>query len=105
MASKMVAGKQIQIDDLGFFTDPNDWTRDMVVELAQAEGMQELTELHWQIIDYCRQEGLASGRAPSLRAIVAATGVQMKELFNLFPKSPDKKIARITGLRMAARCI
>lgn len=106
MVSRVIAGREIQLSEDGLFlNDPNAWTRDVAQEMAREEGIETLTEAHWQIIDFCRQEGLAEGRAPSLRAIVAGTGVAMKELFNLFPKSPDKKVARIAGLRMAKRCI
>jgi tRNA 2-thiouridine synthesizing protein E len=102
----VIAGQQVQVSDDGLFLEnPGDWTRELAAAVAQEEGIDPLTEAHWAIIDFCRQEGLAEGRAPSLRAIVNGTGVPMKELFNLFPKSPDKKVARISGLRMAKRCI
>lgn len=106
MASRMIAGRQVQVSEDGLFlNDPNEWTREVAEEISREEGIDALTAAHWTIIDFCRREGLAEGRAPSLRAIVNGTGVSMKELFNLFPKSPDKKVARISGLRMAKRCI
>lgn len=106
MASKVLAGRQVQVTDDGlFFLDPHEWRREMAEEIAKEEGIEQLGETHWVVIDFCRQEGLEGGRAPSLRTIAMSTGIPMKELFTLFPKSPDKKVARISGLRMAARCI
>ena len=105
MGSRVIAGKEVQLTENGFLVDPQDWTREMALEIAKEEGIEIMTEAHWGIIDFCRQEGLEAGKAPSLRAIVNGTGVSMKALFELFPKSPDKKVALISGLRMAARCI
>lgn len=106
MPSRIIAGKLIHLTDDGLFLkDPHDWTTELAVEVAREEAIETLTETHWKIIEFCRQEGLAEGRAPALRIIVDRTGVPMKDLFTLFPKSPDKKVARISGLRMAKRCI
>jgi tRNA 2-thiouridine synthesizing protein E len=89
----------------GFMTDPNQWTKDIAVELAKQEGIDALTEAHWKIINFCRATGLASGKAPTLRQITTGTGISTKDLFALYPKGPAKKVARIAGLGKPEGCV
>ncbi|MDL1895524.1 TusE/DsrC/DsvC family sulfur relay protein [Anaerolineae bacterium CFX7] len=105
MAMREIAGHQVQVNEEGFMTDPQEWTKDIAVEIAKAEGIPELTLQHWQVIDFCRQDGMASGKAPTLRRITTAAGVTTKEMFALFPKGPAKKVAKISGLGKPEGCV
>jgi tRNA 2-thiouridine synthesizing protein E len=105
MATKTIAGKTIQVNDEGFMTDPNQWDKDVAVEIAREEGIPELSADHWKIIDYCRQTAAVSGSAPTLRAITVGSGISTKELFTLFPKGPAKKVAKISGLGKPEGCV
>ena len=86
-------------------TNPAEWTKEIALELAKEEGITELTDMHWKVIDYCRGAAEASGAAPTLRAITQGSGVSTKELFSLFPKGPAKKVARISGLGKPEGCV
>ena len=55
MATKIIAGKTVQVNEEGFMTNPAEWTKEIAVELAKEEGIAELTPAHWKVIDYCRQ--------------------------------------------------
>lgn len=106
MATKTIAGKTVQVNDEGFMTDPAEWTKEIAVELAKEEGIEELTEVHWKVIEYCRQSAATTGgKAPTLRTITTNAGVTTKELFGLFPKGPAKKVARISGLGKPEGCV
>jgi len=105
MAMREIAGHQVQVNEEGFMTDPQEWTKDIAVEIAKAEGIPELTLQHWQVIDFCRQDGMATGKAPTLRRITTAAGVTTKEMFALFPKGPAKKVAKISGLGKPEGCV
>ena len=105
MATRIICGVTVQVNDEGFFTNPAEWTKDMAPELAKEEGILELTPAHWKIIDFCRQTGVRSGSAPTLRQITTGAGVTTKELFTLFPKGPAKKVARIAGLGKPEGCV
>jgi TusE/DsrC/DsvC family sulfur relay protein len=105
MAIKTIGGKTVQVNDEGFMTNPNEWTRDMAVELAKEEGIAELTPAHWKIIDFCRQSAATSGKAPTLRQITTGSGATTKDLFTLFPKGPAKKVAKISGLGKPEGCV
>ena len=105
MATKIICGKTVQVNDEGYLTNPAEWDKDLAVELAKEEGIAELTPAHWQVIDFSRQAGISSGKAPTLRQITTGTGLTTKELFTLYPKGPAKKVARISGLGKPEGCV
>ena len=95
----------IERNDEGFLLNPQDWNKDLAVEIAQSEGITELTEDHWKVIEFCRSKAEASGAAPTLRQITKGAGVPTKMLFSLFPKGPAKKVAKISGLGKPEGCV
>ena len=97
--------ENIAVNDEGFMTDPNEWTKEIAEVIAKQEGIETLTEDHWKIINFCRETGLESGAAPTLRQITTGTNVTTKELFKLFPKGPAKKVAKISGLGKPEGCV
>lgn len=105
MATRTIAGKTVQINEEGFMTDPSEWSREIAADLAREEGIETLTDAHWQVIDFCRQTATESGSAPTLRQITTGTGISTKELFSLYPKGPAKKVARISGLGKPEGCV
>lgn len=106
MATRIIAGKTVQVNEEGFLSDPSEWNKEIAAEIAKDEGLAELTANHWKVIDFCREasKGLG-GKSPTLRQITTGTGVQTKELFSLFPKGPAKKVARIAGLGKPEGCV
>jgi tRNA 2-thiouridine synthesizing protein E len=104
MTTRTIANHTVEVNDEGFMTNPKEWTKEIAMTLAQEEGI-ELTPTHWQVIDFCRQDGMASGKAPTLRRITSNAGVTTKEMFALFPKGPAKKVARISGLGKPEGCV
>ncbi|MCS7060216.1 MAG: TusE/DsrC/DsvC family sulfur relay protein [Anaerolineae bacterium] len=105
MATRTIAGKTVEVNEEGFLINPNDWTKEIAVELAKEEGIPELTEAHWKVIEFCRKDAGATGKAPTLRRITTAAGVSTKDMFALFPKGPAKKVARISGLGKPEGCV
>lgn len=105
MAVKKIAGKEVQVNDEGYMTNPSEWTKEIAVEIAKEEGIEELTDAHWKVIDFCRQAAASSGAAPTLRTITTGSGISTKDLFALFPKGPAKKVAKIAGLGKPEGCV
>jgi len=90
----------------GFLVNPSDWNKEIAVEIAKLEGINELSDSHWKIIEFCRSSSAAdSGAAPTLRQITQGAGISTKELFALFPKGPAKKVAKISGLGKPEGCV
>ncbi len=105
MATKEIAGKSVEVNEEGFLVNSSEWTKEIAAELAKEEGIAELTEAHWKVIDFCRQSAGAAGSSPTLRAISSGSGVTTKELFSLFSKGPAKKVAKIAGLGKPEGCV
>jgi TusE/DsrC/DsvC family sulfur relay protein len=105
MVVKKIAGKEVQVNDEGFMTNPAEWTKEIAVEMAKEEGIAELTPAHWAVIDFCRSTAGTSGKAPTLRTITNGANVTTKDLFGLFPKGPAKKVAKISGLGKPEGCV
>jgi tRNA 2-thiouridine synthesizing protein E len=105
MTTATVAGRAVELNDEGFFVDPDTWTDDMAPELAAQEGIDELTDRHWQVIRFMRAEYAEKGTGPTVRVLGKTSGVSVKELYALFPKGPAKTAARIAGIPKPRGCI
>lgn len=105
MAVIEIFGKQIELDADGHLKNLSDWNEDIAKALAQEEGIPELTDRHWLVINYMRQEFQKNNDAPSIRKLTKESGVDTKELYQLFPKGPAKKAAKIAGLPKPKGCI
>jgi TusE/DsrC/DsvC family sulfur relay protein len=92
-------------DAEGFFVHPEEWTEDMAPAIARESGIPELTDRHWQVIHFMRRAYLENGAAPSIRTLGKASGVPIKELYQLFPKGPAKLAAKIGGIPKPRGCI
>jgi TusE/DsrC/DsvC family sulfur relay protein len=95
----------IDRDAEGFLTDPQQWNEDVAADIAREVGIEELTPRHWLVVNYMRNTYLETGEAPSIRTLGKASGVQIKELYELFPKGPAKLAAKIGGIPKPHGCI
>jgi TusE/DsrC/DsvC family sulfur relay protein len=102
---RAIADTQVVLDAEGFFLDPAQWTPEMAPEIARRNGIAELTDRHWQVINFMREAYLTKGAAPSIRTLGKASGVPIKELYHLFPKGPAKLAAKIGGIPKPRGCI
>jgi tRNA 2-thiouridine synthesizing protein E len=105
MLMATIASHAVEINEEGFFVHPEEWTEEMVPELAAREGIEELTDAHWAVIRFMRREWLDKGTGPTVRVLGKTSGVSVKELYELFPKGPAKVAARIAGIPKPRGCI
>lgn len=105
MATEVIAGTEVQVDGEGFFLDPNEWTEEMAPHLAAEAGVDDLTEDHWTVIKFARSDFFEKGDSPTLRRVTAGSGVPTKQLFELFPKKPAKKISYVSGIPKPTGCV
>ncbi len=96
--------ENVEFDDDGFMIDPNAWTAEIGEAIAAREELP-LTDRHWVVINFARQEFEANDEAPTLRRITKTTDVDTKELYKLFPGGPAKKAAMVAGLGKPTGCI
>jgi len=104
-----VKGRVIEIDGNGNLVNYQDWDRDVAVALA-AEDDIELTQEHWDVLEYLREEYINNNNnQPMERQINKDMGtrwgkkIASKDLYKLFPKAPSKQGNRIAGLPYIAR--
>ncbi len=99
-----IAGADVAIDAEGFMTEFDEWTEDIGVFLAEQIGV-ELSERHWEVIRFVREDYKAQGETPTLRRVSTIGGVPTKELFQLFPKKPAKKMSYVAGVPKPKGCV
>lgn len=104
-----IDGKTIETDKNGYLVDIADWSEAVGETIAKEEGI-ELTEKHWDLINFLRDEFINNGgNQPNTRKIVKAMSdkwgesLAQKDIYALFPKDPSKQGGRIGGLPESRR--
>jgi tRNA 2-thiouridine synthesizing protein E len=105
MSTMILGSTEVELNDEGFFLHPEQWTEEMAPELAGREGIDTLTDAHWTVIRFMREQYFANGTGPTVRVLGKTSGVSVKELYQLFPKGPAKIAARIAGIPKPRGCI
>ena len=92
METVEISGTQVELDEDGNLKNLSDWSEDIAKELAKQEGIEELTDRHWMVINFMRKVYEEKGDAPSIRKLTKESGVATKELYQLFPKVRQKNL-------------
>ncbi len=101
-----VNGKQLELNEEGFLTDPQQWDKQVAEALAKAqEGIEDLTPEHWAIIEFIRNHFLQTNLAPMVRSICKTTGLPLRRIYELFPSGPAKGACKIAGLPKPDGCV
>ena len=107
MTMTMIASADapVDVDAEGFLTNAEQWNEEIAAAIAAGNGIPELSERHWLVVRFMRERYLATGTAPTIRALGKESGVPIKELYQLFPKGPAKLAAKIGGIPKPKGCI
>ena len=104
-----VKGKAIETDANGNLVNYQDWDRDVAEAIAAIEGI-ELTQEHWDVLEYLRDEYQNNNNnQPMERQINKDMGkrwgkkISSKDVYRLFPLAPSKQGNKIAGLPYVAR--
>jgi TusE/DsrC/DsvC family sulfur relay protein len=101
-----VKGRLIELNDDGFLVDPSVWDKDVARALAKAEeGIEDLSEEHWNVIQYIREYFVEKDLAPMVRKVCKNTGFSLKHIFELFPSGPAKGACKLAGLPKPDGCV
>ena len=102
-------GKTIETNESGYLVNVDDWSEGLAKVMAAAENI-ELTERHWDLINYLRAEFFDNREnQPNTRTIGKAMSAQwggkisQRDLYALFPGDPSKQGGRIAGLTESRR--
>jgi tRNA 2-thiouridine synthesizing protein E len=100
-----VAYADIEKSANGYLVDTADWSEDLAREIAKAEGIAELTEKHWDLLHFLREEFFDNnGHQPNERGMCKGMAekwggtVGTKDLYDLYPMQPSKQATKIAGL-------
>jgi tRNA 2-thiouridine synthesizing protein E len=77
----------------------------MADDVARENGIGELTDRHWQVIAFMRHTYLETGAAPSIRSLGKASGVPIKELYQLFSQGPSQARGKDRRHPQATGCV
>jgi TusE/DsrC/DsvC family sulfur relay protein len=104
MPQMTIAGHEVAVDDEGFMTDYDQWNDEVGTALAAQIGI-EMTEDHWRAVKFLREDFRDQGETATIRRVSTVGGIPTKQLFQLFPKKPAKKMAYIAGLPKPVGCV
>lgn len=106
-----INGKEIGTDPEGYLVNLDDWSEDLASYLSTQDSLQ-LTDSHWEIINFMRGYYQENGTAPNLRILQKLLKVELGEeksdkkyLFDLFPYGPAKQAARYAGMPKPTGCV
>ena len=96
-----VNGIDRETDDQGYLREP-DFSAEAVQVIAAAEGI-ELTDAHWEVVNYLRDQYREHGHTPNFRNLLKGMAeirpsIDSKALYDLFPMGPAKQAAKVAGL-------
>ncbi|TNE91173.1 MAG: TusE/DsrC/DsvC family sulfur relay protein [Deltaproteobacteria bacterium] len=103
-ADEIVEWEGHRFNGEGFLLDPSAWNEELAAKMAGGLGL-ELTGEHWQVLKYARQDYLATGSSPNVRRIASGSGVGIRRMYELFPKTPGKSAAMVAGIPKPAGCV
>ncbi len=111
MAAYEVNGKSIAHDEEGYLEDIGEWNLDVAKVIAKEENL-EMTDEHWDVINYLREYYDEYQIAPAVRVLVKAIKKKFgpekgnnKYLYELFPYGPAKQACKIAGLPKPTGCV
>lgn len=100
---KVLANKEIDVNDEGYLVDFTQWNRE-VCECIAGECNIVMTEKHWEVIEYIHEKH--NNEEPlSIRGIKKSGVINIKEFYELFPGGPLKKATLIAGIPKPKSCI
>ena len=97
----VVDGVELATDNEGYLLEP-DYRDEAALAIAAAEGIA-LTDAHWEVIRYLRDEYQENGHTPNFRNMLKGfqalrPDADSKFLYDLFPTGPAKQGAKVAGL-------
>lgn len=105
MPTLEIDNKVFEVDGDGFLADPEIWTEDVARLIAKSDGIEDMGEKHWAIVNVIRKNYEEKGMAPMIRTICKETGVRLREIYELFPLGPARGACRVAGLPKPDGCV
>jgi len=98
-------GKTFSVDEDGFIDNFDNWAPEWVDYVKNTEGIAELTQEHWNVINVLQDYYKKNGIAPMVRILSKVTGFKLKYIYELFPSGPGKGACKMAGLPKPTGCV
>ncbi|MCF8367285.1 MAG: TusE/DsrC/DsvC family sulfur relay protein [Bacteroidales bacterium] len=105
MPTLEIENNVFEVDGDGFLANPEIWNKDVARLIAKYDGIGEMSEKHWAIVNVIRKNYEEKGMAPMIRTICKETGVRLREIYELFPLGPARGACRVAGLPKPDGCV
>ncbi|MEW6290312.1 MAG: TusE/DsrC/DsvC family sulfur relay protein [Thermodesulfobacteriota bacterium] len=106
MATIEHAGNSYDVDEDGFLTKGmEEWNQGWVEYVKALEGITDLTDEHWKVINALQDYYKKNGIAPMVRILSKTTGFPLKRIYELFPSGPGKGACKMAGLPKPTGCV
>jgi len=111
MGSFELNGRTYQTDEDGYLVNIEEWSKEVGEYLAKQEEL-EMTEVHWEVINFLREYYEEYKIAPMIKILVKAIAKKFgsekgntKYLYDLYPEGPAKQACKIAGLPKPTGCV
>jgi tRNA 2-thiouridine synthesizing protein E len=98
-------GKKFEVDEDGFLAVLDEWGPEWVDYVKELEGISELKDDHWKVINMLQDYFKKNGIAPMVRILSKVTGFKLKYIYELFPSGPGKGACKMAGLPKPTGCV
>ncbi len=105
MATVEFEGKTFTVDEDGFIESFEDYSPEWVQWVKKEEGIDELNEEHWKLINVLQDYYKKNGIAPMVRVLSKLTKFKLKHIYELFPSGPGKGACKMAGLPKPTGCV
>lgn len=100
-----VGDEEYPLDGNGFLAEPGRWNKAVAEAIAREEGITEMTESHWAVVNLIRDHWIEHDLAPPVRMLCQKTNLGVRDLYKLFRSGPAKGACRIAGLPKPDGCV
>ena len=105
MSKALLGGKEIEVDEDGFIQEPGKWDKEVAKDLAKGEEAYPMSDDAWKLVNYLRDYYLEYDIAPPVRKLTRDTGLDLKYIYQLFPKGPAAGACKVAGLPKPTGCV
>jgi dissimilatory sulfite reductase related protein len=105
MSSIEHKGHKYEVDEDGFIASFDQWDENWVDYVKSTEGIEQLSEEHWKVINVLQDYYKKNGIAPMVRILSKVTGYKLKYIYELFPSGPGKGACKMAGLPKPTGCV
>ena len=106
-----VNGIVLETDEEGYLAVLADWSPEVATSMAN-EDECDLTENHWEVINFLREYYEEYQIAPAVRVLTKAIGKRLgkekgnsRYLYELYPYGPAKQACKYAGLPKPTGCV